>query len=301
MNHTPRHFPYLTAKALLARRPRSPRCWGGLWRGMGLRRFFADFFRVKKSGPPQATSSLEKIYEWLGKKCLGVWYESYFQPLHPMKPLSFWALLLALLFFAACQQEEFIPEEEPEPEVEEPAPRVGYEILQIVSPTEIITWMGLDITGEAFDSLVVPAGWIKNQPREGVADRGEFARSPSVDVEGEFVIEEHFGHQWRHVATVVEANVLLDDASLLRRNAIDKYHTLYFDADRTLPLLISPEGERYVLVSRDANRITDESTLPADWQIRDTLLAAEWALSLPTPTFNIRSDNEDSFQGPLPY
>ncbi|MEO1450491.1 MAG: hypothetical protein AAFV07_13255 [Bacteroidota bacterium] len=33
--------------------PRSPRCRGGLERGMGLRRFFAYFFGDKKVGPAE--------------------------------------------------------------------------------------------------------------------------------------------------------------------------------------------------------------------------------------------------------
>lgn len=74
-------------------------------------------------------------------------------------------------------------------------PRVGFELLQIKSISEIITWLAIDeMTQEEFDAIELPQGWIKNQPREGQVDGGQFYRSPDATVNGEFVVEEHFGH-----------------------------------------------------------------------------------------------------------
>jgi len=178
--------------------------------------------------------------------------------------------------------------------------RVGYEILQVVSPTEIITWINTDdMTQEEFDAIDLPPGWFKNQPREVTSDGGNFASSPGAAA-GEFVDAEHFGHQWRHVATIVEANVPLDDDALLTVNTISKSHELTFDAGSTLSILISPEDEHYVLVSRDAGRTSDTPTIPAGWHLVEHTLDEELTVSLPNPTLNIRADNEDSFQGPVP-
>jgi haloalkane dehalogenase len=178
--------------------------------------------------------------------------------------------------------------------------RVGYEILQVISPTEIITWMNNDqITQEEFDAIELPQGWFKNQPREGTADSAMFAGSPG-STSGEFVVAEHFGHEWRHVATIVEANVPLDDDQLLTANTITKSHELTFDAETTLPILISPEDEHYVLVSRDAGRTSDIPTIPEGWQLVEYTTTEELVVQLPDPTINIRADNEDSFQGPVP-
>ncbi len=191
-------------------------------------------------------------------------------------------------------------QEDPDSHADDDEVNVGYEILQIVSPNEIIVWGDFDdMTQEEFAAIELPAGWFKNQPREGTADSATFAYSPGA-APGEYVDEEHFGHEWRHVATVVEANTPLDDNGLLTLNRISKSHELTFDAETTLSVLISPEDEHYVLVSRDAGRTSDTSTIPDGWQIVEHTLDEELVVQLPNPTLNIRADNEDSFQGPVP-
>jgi hypothetical protein len=179
------------------------------------------------------------------------------------------------------------------------APRVGFEILQFAGPNEIVVWLGLDLTLEEFTALDVPQGWIKNQPRETEPDGGAFHRSPDATVDGEFTDVEHFGHSWRHNATVIEANTPLDDDGLLRLNRVAKFHEVRFDAGRTLFVLISPEGEHFVRISRDAGRTSEVPTLPSDWQLVEHVIAEELVFDLPNPTLNIRCDNEDSFQGPV--
>ena len=203
------------------------------------------------------------------------------------------------------------PTEAPAPDaaikIEEPADeaieapedvRLGYEILQIISPNEIITWLSMDITQAEFDAIDLPMGWFKNQPREGDPDSALFGSSPGAE-DGVFVYEEHFGHEWRHVATIIEANVPLDDDELLRANRISKTHAVSFDAGSTLKVLISPDGMQYVRVSRDAGRVSDAPTLPDGWTLVDYPTPAPVTLQLPNITVNIRADNEDSFQGPV--
>jgi hypothetical protein len=177
---------------------------------------------------------------------------------------------------------------------------VGYEILQIVSPSEIVVWLGRDLTQEEFDDIELPSDWFKNQPREVDPDEGVFARSPDAAADGQFTDEEHFGHLWRHNATIVEANVPLDDDELLRQNTIAKFHQIRFDAGRTLVVLVSPDGKQFVRVSRDAGRTSDEPTIPDSWELVEYTTPDELTIQLPNPTLNIRADNEDSFQGPIP-
>ncbi|MEL6180992.1 MAG: hypothetical protein AAFS10_18690 [Myxococcota bacterium] len=179
-------------------------------------------------------------------------------------------------------------------------PRVGFEILQVVSPNELVVWLGRDLTQDEFNAIDLPEGWIKNQPREGEPDESAFARSPDAAAEGEFTDAEHFGHSWRHNATVIEANTPLDDDGLLRLNRIAKFHEIRFNAGRTLFVLVSPEGELFVRISRDANRTRETPTLPSGWQIVEHTIDEELVFDLPNPTMNIRGDNEDSFQGPVP-
>jgi hypothetical protein len=122
------------------------------------------------------------------------------------------------------------------------APEIGFEILQILSPNEIIVWVSADLTQEEFDAIEMPPGWFKNQPREVDPDGGSFARSPGASADGKFTEQEHFGHLWLHNATVIEANTPLDDEGLLRLNRVAKYHEITFNAGRTLWVLVSPDG-----------------------------------------------------------
>lgn len=178
--------------------------------------------------------------------------------------------------------------------------RVGFEIFEVKSLNEIIVWIVDEpMTIAEFEVLELPQGWLKNEPREGVSDGAFFVRSPTASVDGDFTIQEHFGYRWKHNATVIETGIELDDQGLLEGNYVAKLHTVTFNAGRTLDMLASPQGDRFILIARDANRTNDIPTIPANWQRYDTLIQDDWILELPNPTLNIRTDNEDSYQGPL--
>ncbi len=176
--------------------------------------------------------------------------------------------------------------------------RIGFEILQFKSRNEIVAWASKDITEEQFDALRLPAGWSRNQPREVDPNRGEFLSSPGKD-EGRYTREEHFGHEWLHVATVTEPGVRLDREGRLRGSRVQKNHRVSFDAGSTLSLLVSPEGEEFVRISRDLNRTRDVPTLPRDWNLIEHRIAKPLEVALPEETLVIRADNQDSFQGPV--
>jgi hypothetical protein len=147
--------------------------------------------------------------------------------------------------------------------------------------------------------LNLPQGWIKNQPREGEADMGSFARSPGASMDGPLIKAVHFGYEWEHVATVTETNVPMDNQGLLTANTISKYHKIGYHPWRLVNILVSPEGDRYIRVSRDEGRMSDTPTIPSDWQLIKEVITEELIIQLPNPTINIRADNEDSFQGPI--
>jgi hypothetical protein len=186
------------------------------------------------------------------------------------------------------------------PEDQDRKPTLGFEVLQAVSPNEIIVWANFDITLKEFEAIQPTLGWIKNQPRETDPDKGEIARSPGASKDGEFIEVEFFGHKWRHIATVIEKNIILDEQGLLNGNRVAKFHELTFNAGRTLKILVSPEGKRYVRVTRDLNRTSDEPSIPDGWQHLDEVIPEELTIQLPNPILNIRADNEDSYQGPIP-
>ncbi len=203
-------------------------------------------------------------------------------------------LLAACLALTGCSDDEGTVSEIDE------EPNLGFEILHSLSPTEIVVWLSLDgLTLEEFEAIELDGGWFKNQPREGDPDGGRFFRSPSASADGEFTDEEHYGHLWRHVATVTQTNQQLDGDGHLRGNTIVKHHEVTFNAGRVLPVLVSPEGESYVRITRDAGRTSDTPTIPADWTLTEHETTEELVVRLPDETLNIRADNEDSFQGPV--
>jgi len=202
--------------------------------------------------------------------------------------------------FLQSDQGEEIAERLVEFYSQESQPNVGFEILQIVSPNEIITWKNVsEMTVEEFDAIDLPQGWLKNQPREADADAGFFARSPGEVMDGPLIQAEHFGYEWEHVATITEVGVPIDNQGLLSANTISKYHEIAYHPWRLVNILVSPEGDRYVRVSRDEGRMSDTPTIPSDWVLTREVLTKELNIQLPNPTINIRADNEDSFQGPI--
>lgn len=187
-------------------------------------------------------------------------------------------------------------------ESEENSERMGFEILEIVSPTEIRAWISPEITYEAFEALEVPVGWRKNQPRESIQCGGDdvrFTKSPDATMEGDILIQNHFGFNWFHSATVTETDIQLDDADLLEGFRVRKFHEITFNPGSCMFLLVSPEGDVYYRVGRDANRLSDEPTLPNLWRIEAYTTQRELVIELFDETLVIRTDNQDSFQGPV--
>ena len=92
----------------------------------------------------------------------------------------------------------------------------------------------------------------------------------------------------------------MDDEGLLFGNMIDKQHEVTYNAESTVPVLVSPDGELYPLVSRDAGRTTDESPIPDGWRV----VAAHLRRGLHDTATRTRpstsaSQNQDSYQGPV--
>ncbi len=177
--------------------------------------------------------------------------------------------------------------------------RTGFEIIEVQSPTSLRAWISNEITREEFNALELPDGWFKNQPRTGDPDVSRFLRSPDADAEGEYLDEELFGFNWRHSATVTQPGIPLDDQGLLAGSTVRKFHELTFRARRTMYLLVSPEDEVYFRIGRDANRQSDEPSLPDDWRLIEYTTPDELVILLAVENLVIRTDNQDSFQGPV--
>lgn len=178
--------------------------------------------------------------------------------------------------------------------------RIGFEILEIQSPNSIRAWISSDITRAEFDALELPMGWFKNQPRTGDPDASRFLRSPDAAVEGEYLDAELFGFTWRHSATVVQPNIPLDEQGLLNGSLVRKFHEVTFNAGRTIVVLRSPEGEAFVRIGRDANRVSDDPSIPDGWRLVEYTTPEQLVILFAGENLVIRTDNQDSFQGPVP-
>jgi len=178
--------------------------------------------------------------------------------------------------------------------------KIGYEILHFKSDNEIVAWASKDITQEQFDALDLPAGWFKNQPREIEANGGTFLSSPNKDP-GQYTRTKQFGFEWLHVATVTSPGTKLDQQGRLRGSTVTKNHRVSFDAGRTLALLVSPKGDVFVRITRDINRTREVPTLPRDWNLIDHTIGTPLEIALPKEALVIRTDNQDSFQGPIEF
>jgi hypothetical protein len=65
-------------------------------------------------------------------------------------------------------------------------------------------------------------------------------------------------------------------------------------------ILENPDGERFIEVSRSVNRSSDTFTIPEGWTLTTHELQMELQVELSGIVSVLRTDNEDSFQGPLP-
>ena len=199
-------------------------------------------------------------------------------------------------------QDNPLHQSEPEPEPEEEGPR-GFEILEPQPDGTFRAWVSPAITGEEFAALELPDGWIKNQPREAGVDGPDatrFLRSPDGLEEGDVLVEEIFGFPWLHVATVVEQAAPLDEDGLLMVTSVRKYHEITYNAGSILVLLVAPSGDVYFRIRRNANRVSDQPTIPDLWRLVEYTTPEKLVIELFEGNLVIRADNEDSFQGPVP-
>ena len=165
-------------------------------------------------------------------------------------------------------------------------------------------WGWNDMTQAQFDAITLRPTWlfwVKNSPREILA-RGFFVKSPECANDGEYTWKRMYGWNWLAVTNFVSLNQPVDDEGLLLRSVMWKYQTFTFAPGGHSAQITSPEGKKYVMVTRDGSRTTDASTLPSGWTMSPTYtLNRELKIELlGKETENFRTTNGDSFQGPLP-
>ena len=175
-----------------------------------------------------------------------------------------------------------------------------YELIDLVN---LEAWGTPDFTPEEFAEFKPPFLWRKNQPRGGGGagpDLGEFLKSPGCTQDGTFTYLTVFDREFLNVVKLKSLNGKVDDDGLIRETVLEKYHRLVYVAGRTVSLLESPDGNIYILVSRDIDRTADTFPVPEGWKLMTRMLEEDLVVELFGDVSVLRTKNEDSYQGPIP-
>lgn len=174
----------------------------------------------------------------------------------------------------------------------------GYELLNLVDGE---VWGTRNWTPEEYAAFSLPPSWLswhKNDPRIVLADRGQFLRSPGCE-DGQYSYMKAFDREFLQVVKLLSMNPSMDDQGLIRQVELEKYHVLNYSAGRTVSILQSPTGQRFIGVSRSLDRTTDDPTLPQEWTLTEHQLTEDLQVDLVGQVSVLRLNNEDSYQGPL--
>lgn len=174
----------------------------------------------------------------------------------------------------------------------------GYELLNLADGDVWATRSWTPAEYAAFSLPVSWTSWRKNDPRIALADRGQFLQSPGCE-DDQYSYMQAFDREFLQVVQLNSINQSIDNQGLIRKAELEKYHVLHYSAGRTVSILRSPTGERFIGVSRSWDQSADAPTLPEGWTITEHLLTAELRVDLLGRVSVLRLDNEDSYQGPL--
>jgi hypothetical protein len=175
--------------------------------------------------------------------------------------------------------------------------KMGFELIDLWKKE---VWATSEYTEEEFAAFSPPLFWRKNEPREPMFDRAKFHKSPGCDKKGQFTYMRAFGKKFLKVVQLIDINAPVDGQGVIRKIELEKYHLLSYSTGRRVYVLHSPTGERYIGVARSADRTSDTFTIPQGWKLTNHELKEELQVELSGTVSNIRTDNEDSYQGPIP-
>ena len=215
-------------------------------------------------------------------------------------PLVFFSALLLIVFILATTSPIEAREDcvSREPSLE----GIGafYELIDLKNKD---VWGTLDFSAEDYIDFSAPFLWQKNEPRVNMSEvskGGNFLRSPGCPEAGQYTYMRAFDRDFLNVVRLISLNQPLDHDGLIRATELEKYHLLVFPPGATVYILESPDLERFIGVSRSTDRTTDSFTLPDGWNLTEHVLSQELQVELSGTVNVLRTDNEDSFQGPLP-
>jgi hypothetical protein len=173
----------------------------------------------------------------------------------------------------------------------------GYELIDLL---EKKVWGTGDFTPGEYAAFTPPLLWMKNDPRTMIADQAEFLQSPGCSEPGQFTYMRAYDKEFLNVVQLITMGTLVDPEGLIRRTELEKYHLLTYFSGQTVSILEGPTGERFIWVARTVDRPPDPVTLPEGWTLSTHELQADLQVDLLGNVSVLRTENEDSYQGPLP-
>jgi len=88
---------------------------------------------------------------------------------------------------------------------------------------------------------------------------------------------------------------------LVAGRAVRKFHEVTCNAGRTISVLLSLTGGANLRMDRDANRRSDQPTIPDSWRLAECTTPKRLAIQLlGDDVVVIWADNSDPFRGPVP-
>ena len=170
---------------------------------------------------------------------------------------------------------------------------------EILDPSTGNVWQSLEpITREDYQALPLEPGWLRVGIGRGAMDEHWFTRSPGADADGPMELREIGGRRFGLCARPASAPTRPAGPEGPRLLRVQKHHVLRFAAGREVPLLLHPDGERFVhVIEGGAGKAP--LALAAGWKLESLKLAEDWVLELATPTTVFFFPNGDSYQGPL--
>lgn len=175
-----------------------------------------------------------------------------------------------------------------------------YELIDLTGKE---VWGTPDVSLEEYAAFSPPFLWQKNQPRTNMSEMlnaGNFLKSPGCPALGQYTYMQAFDKEFLNVVKLISMEKPLGDDGLIREAVLEKYHLLTFASGTTVYILEDSDSKQFIGVSRDVNRTSDTFTLPDGWSLTEHLLTEDLQIELSGTVSVLRTDNEDSYQGPLP-
>lgn len=169
---------------------------------------------------------------------------------------------------------------------------------ELIETSTMRAWISLEpMSQESYDALPLPPAFMHVALGRTAMDEHWFTRSPDRDEDGPMSLREIGGHPFGHCARSLGMSQPFGPTGP-REVLVEKHHGGCFESGRRVPLLVDPEGRRFVHIV-ESGRALGSLAMPEGFELEWLSLTEDWAFQLPTPTTAYFFDTGDSFQGPI--